>query len=244
MGWFRSLILHPFANRFNLLFLLGWLIVCWSTKGSAPFLVGLGLELGYFGSRMALEFSGRPLWQLRFLKKNARERYFTLVKRVRQIRIDFSNPGPLQSLLKGQIKPIKKMARVFLELLILRSRIDAYVKGIHENYDQKISEIKAKLPEADGEMRKILEQNLDIYSQRRRKYFEVMDKRALIEARLDAIENTLNLLGDYAMGMVEPGQAPAQIELLVSNIQDAESFVSELQSAVPQSSSLRVRVRV
>ncbi len=244
MGWYKSIILHPFANRFNFLFLIGWAITCWSTKGVAAFLIGLAIETIYFGARLALEFSGRPLWQLRFLEKNARERYFNVVRRVRQIRHDLRNVGTLETLLEGQIKHVKRLAGVFIELLIVRSRIDNYVRGIRENYDQKIAEIKDKLTGAEGEVAEILRQNLSIYEQRRRKYFEVMDKRAVIEARLDAIENTLNLLGDYALGMAQPGEAKDQMELLISNIKDAETFVNDVNTAIPQGDSLRMRVRV
>jgi len=242
VGWYKSLILHPLANRFNILFLMGWTITCWSTTSSWPFLAGLAAEAAYFGIRLALEFSGRPLWQLRFLKKDSRERFFNLMKKYRQIKRDFAHVDSLKPMLEGQIKHIGKMTRVFLELLILRSRIDSYVRGIRENYDQKIAEIKGKLHGAQGEVKEILEQNLKIYEQRRVKYFDVMEKRSVIEARLDTIENTVNLLGDYAMGMAAPGEAGDQIELLISNIQDAENFVTEIKSVVPQSSSMRVRV--
>ncbi len=243
MGWYKSLILHPLVNRFNILFVMGWAIACWSTTSPWPFWIGLIAEGLYFGARLALEFSGRPLWQLRFLKKDSRERYFKLIERFRQIKRDFANVDALRPLLEGQIRHIKKMTGVFLELLILRSRIDSYVTGIRENYDQKIAEIKEKMPRAEGRIREILEQNLKIYEQRRAKYFEVMGNRAVIEARLDTIENTLNLLGDYAMGMAAPGEAHDQVELLVSNIRDAENFVSEIKTVVPQSSSIRVRVK-
>jgi len=243
--WYKSLLLHPFANRFNGLYLFSWVVACMAHTGPSPgiFYAGLGIEALYFGVRMALELSGRPLWQLRFLKKDCRERYFRLMKRVHQIRTDFRSVETLQTLLEGQMKQVKRMARVFLELLILRSRIDHYVRNIHENYDQKIEDIRSKLPAAEGQIKEILEQNLEIYKKRRIKYFEVMEKRAIIESRLDNIENTLNLLGDYAIGMAAPGQAQDQIELLVSNIQDAELFVSDVKAAVPQSGSLRVRVR-
>jgi len=243
--WYKSLLLHPLLNRLNLSFVFLWAIVCLADPGASPlpFYTGLAVEIAYIAARMGLEFSGRPLWQLRFLPKDARERFFRLMQRVRQIKGDFKNVGTMKTLLDGQIRHIKRMSRVFLDLMILRTRIDNYVKGIHENYDQKIAEIKSKLPTAEGEIQKILSQNLSIYEQRRAKYFEVMGKRAIIEARLDAIENTLNLLGDYAMGMAAPGMAEDQIGLLVSNIQDAESFVSNVKDTVPQSGSLRMRVK-
>ncbi|MCZ7583547.1 MAG: hypothetical protein M5R36_09550 [Deltaproteobacteria bacterium] len=243
--WYKSLLLHPVANRFNAAYLFVWVIACLQDPGPSPLLFwgGLGLEALYVGARLGLEFSGRPLFQLRFLKKDTRERYFGVMKRVRQIKTDFRNVGQLSTLLEGQMRHVNRMASVFLELLILRSRIDAYVRGIHENYDQKISDIQAKVATAEGEVKQVFQQNLEIYKQRRAKYFEVMGKRAIIEARLDTIENTLNLLGDYAMGMAAPGPAQDQIELLVSNIQDAEMFVSDVKSTVPQVGSLRMRVR-
>jgi len=246
--WFKSyksLLLHPFANRFNFLFLIAWLYACHRGESffSTTFFLGLGIEALYFGARMALEVSGRPLWQLRFLKKDARERYFRLMTRVHQIRQDFRNLQSLQGLLQNQSVNIKEMTTVFLELLLLRSRIDSYVRGIHENYDQKIAEIKSRLPTAQDEIKKILAMNLETYEQRRAKYFEVMGKRAIIEARLDSIENTLNLVGDYAMSMAEPRMAQDQIELLVTNIKDAESFISEIKDTVPQTGSVRMRVR-
>ncbi|MBZ0270957.1 hypothetical protein K8I61_02905 [bacterium] len=249
--WYKSLLLHPFANRWNFAYMALWAIACGADPGPSPLLFysGLAVEIGYIATRLGLEFSGRPLFQLRFLKKEDRERYFRLRKRVGQVESDLKNVGSFQTLLEGHIRDTKRMSEVFLELLILRSRIDSYVRGIHENYDQKIAELKSRLPAADGEVKKMMEQNLQIYEQRRAKYFEVMEKRAVLEARLDTIENTLNLLGDYAMGMAQTGtsrdelSAQAQIDLLIDNIKDAEMFVSDVKTSVPQSGSLRVRVR-
>lgn len=241
VAWNKSLLLHPIVNRYNLAFVAGWAGWCWTTDSPWPFWVGFGLETAYIATRLVLEYSGRPLFQLRFLKKEARDRYFRLVDRLNQIKRDFRTVGTLQPLLEGQYEQVKRMLGVFLELLIVRSRIDGYVRGIRENYDQKIAELRSKIPSAQGEMKGILQQNLDIYEQRRAKYFEVMEKRAVIEGRLDTIENTLSLLGDYAMGMASPDAAQIQIETLVANVQDAERFITDVKDVVPQTGSLRMR---
>jgi hypothetical protein len=245
--WYKSLLLHPIINKFNFLYLVIWgfLFLKLDPINGTNWIFWSGLlaEAGYIGARLGLERWGGSLWQLRFLRKDSRERYFRLMARVRQIRTDFQNVQTLRGLLATQNVNVREMTNVFLELLILRSRIDSYVRGIHENYDQKIAEIKSRLPSAEGEIKKILAMNLETYEQRRSKYFEVMGKRAIIEARLDSIENTLNLVGDYAMSMAEPRMAQDQVELLVANVKDAETFISEIKDTVPQTGSMRMRVK-
>ncbi|MCB1153893.1 MAG: hypothetical protein H6684_13480 [Deltaproteobacteria bacterium] len=245
LKWYKSFILHPIFNRLNILAFGGWIGFSLFAKNPPAFLWGVLAELVYVAVRMGLEYSGRPLWQLRFLKRDSRERYFKLLERVKQTTDDFENVKQLDILLSGEVKQIRHMSQLFLELLILRSRIDEYVKGIHENYDNKIMELKARLDKTpEGEERKLIAQNLAIYEQRRSKYFEVMEKRSVIEARLDTIENTMNLLGDYAVGMATPGREERdQVQHLIESVQDAESFMSDLKSTVPQVGVRRIRVR-
>lgn len=239
--WTRSFLLHPFVNRYNLLYLMSWFCTGLFTELPHVFITGLAVEAAYLIARAVLDRSGNPKFQVRKLSTQAKRRFLTVAQKAATIEQDFQAADSRSKLLNHSLRQAKRLTNVFLDLLIMDWRITRYVHTIKENYDQKIAQLSSQLDNTDGEIKALVERNLEIYRKRREKYFEMLEKQLVIRGRLDTIENTLNLLADTALGLRDPADTSGQVELLLTNVQDAETFVNDIRQIVPQSSRMRVR---
>ena len=237
--WTQSFLLHPFANRFNLLYLLGWFVAGVGTDLPHVFLIGLGLEAAYLAIRATLDRSDNPHFLMRRLPGSSKRRFLNVARKSAAIERDFQAADPQSQLLNHSLAQAKRLTRVFLDLLLMDHRMSRYINSIRENFDQKILQLKSKLPGATGRTKSQIEWNIEIYEKRREKYFEMEKKRKVIEGQLDVIENTLNLLADTALGLSSPGDSTEQVELLMTNMEDAEIFVNDIRELVPESSRIR-----
>lgn len=241
--WTQSFLLHPFFNRFNMTFFLGWISVGLFTELPHVFLSGLAAETIYLIARGVLDRSGKPIFQMRKLPAPAKRRFLKVAQSAGMIQKNFVAADPESKLLNHSLNQAKRLARVFLELLLMDDKLNKYIGAIRENFDQKIAGFLREAQTSTGEMKELAERNQSIYEKRRQKFFEMIEKQKVIRGRLDTIENTLKLLGDTAMGIHEPSEVvtDSQIELLLTNVQDAEDFIGEFRRTVPLMEQQKVR---
>jgi hypothetical protein len=239
--WLQSFLLHPFFNRFNMLYLASWFLVGVGTKVPHVFIGGLSVEVLYLVVRAIIDRSGKPMFQIRKLPSSSKRRFIEVSKQAAYIEKNFEAADPYSKLLNTSLTQAKRLLRVFIDLLLMENRIDKYIRTIRENFDQKIAQLKQQVAQTDGEIKRIAEKNLEIYEKRRNKYLEMVEKKQIIDGRLNTIENTLKLLADTSAGIKGPEDTEGQIEMLISNVEDAESILGEFNQAVPLETRERVR---
>jgi hypothetical protein len=239
--WLQSFLLHPFFNRFNGIFFAGWIGAGLFTELPHVFLTGFAIEVAYLVFRGMLDRTGRPLFMLRRLPTPAKKRFLAVADMAHTIEQDFERIAPDSKLLDRSADQAKRMAGTFLNLLISEYRIETYLKSIREDFNAKISELTIQAQSASGEMKELIERNIEIYRKRQEKFGELQQKQVVIRGRLDTIENTLNLLSDTAASLGKPGEVSQHLDLLMTNVADAEIVIDQVQQMVPD--NLRQRVR-
>jgi hypothetical protein len=231
--WLKSFWLHPFANRFNLLYMMGWFGAWAFADIPHAFLAGFAGEVIYLLVRGAIDrSSGNPLAQVRRLPYGMRKRFLEMADKAAAIERDFNAADAESKLLHHSLTQTKRLTLVFLELLLADHRIAVYLGNIKVNFDDKIVALESEAETASGQIKTLAEKNVEIFKKRREKYLQVIEKQQIIKGRLDTIENTLRLLGDMAVGIGQPEDTDSQIELLLTNVQDAEMFVGEIREVV------------
>ena len=233
--WIQSFLLRPFFNRFNMAFFLGWISVGLFTELPHVFIYGLAVESIYLILRGAMDRSENSLLQMRKLPAPSKKRFLKVAKNAGMIQRNFEAADPKSKLLSHSLTQAKGLRKVFLELLLMDDKLNKYIGTIRENFDQKIVGFQNEAQTSSGEMKELAQRNQAIYEKRRQKYFEMIEKQKVIRGRLDTIENTLKLLSDTAMGIHAPSEVvtDSQIELLLTNVQDAEDFIGEFRQDVP-----------
>ena len=238
MKWIKSFLLHPFFNRFNLLYLLAGFGGAIFTDVPHLGWIVLGGEALYLGVRGALDRSALPAFQLRRLPYKDRQRYLQLWAMADRAKHDLATNKNLYAAMSASRQQIGRLLSSCLELLILRHRLDRYVNARRGNYDSEIAKLRARMALADEKDRALLQSNLQVLEKRQAVYADLLRLGASLETRLNTIEHSLRLLGEVSVGMSDPAEVNTQVEVILANVEDAESFVHELHGVVDP---LRVR---
>lgn len=232
-SWYKSFVLHPLFNRFNMIYMVTWFFAGVATELPHVFISGLAVEGIYLAVRYALDKTGINIFQLRKLPSAQKKRFLDVAEKAARIQDDVNLASPNSPLMNHSAGQAKRLTHVFLQLLLMEYRLSTYIRSINENYDDKIRELTGRLSVSQGEVKNLLQKNLEIYLKRREKYFAMVEKEKVIAGRLDTIENTLKLLGDTTVGLGSPNNVSDQLDLLLTNVQDAETFMTEMDEYVP-----------
>lgn len=239
MKWTKSFLLHPWFNRFNLLYLAAGLVATISVPvDGVGWAVVLG-EAAYLLVRGVLDRGGAPALQMRRLPYKSRNRYLQIWQTADQVRTDLKINKHTAVGLPASYRQVNRLLRTFLELSLLHDRIDRYLRSRRVNYAQEIAKANQRMAAADENERRLLASNIEVLQKRKVVTADLVKRLKSIESRLDATENSLRLLSEVSIGLSDPAEVSSQVEVILANVEDAESFVHELQEVV---APLRVEV--
>lgn len=239
--WIQSFLLHPFFNRFNLSFIMLWLVAGVWPGVPDVFFIGLAVEAAYLVIRGIIDRGQNPYFQIRKLSFQSRRNYLDVAQKAALIQDAFENADAKSKILNYSLNQAKRLTKVFLELLIMEKRVDDYLKmSAKENFDQKLISLRNTVSQSTGERKSLALRNLEIYEKRVNKYRKMIEDYKMIRLQLDTIKNTLDLLSDTAVGLKMPEDTSTQVDLLMTNMDDAETFMEDLRSTVPIAEPIKV----
>lgn len=233
MKWIKSFLLHPWVNRFNLLYLFAGLTAVMTVPGD--YNLGwfvLGGEAAYLTVRGILDRSRLPAFQLRRLPAKERQRYLRLWETARRVEEDLQANSHRIGAMSASATQVKSLLKSFLELLLAGRRIDSNVLGRRIDFNAEILKANAQKAAAQEAERTILDRNIEVLKKRQENYLELVEKRRLIDHRLGAIENAIELLAEVGAGLSDSSEAADQVQVILSNVEDAQSFVEELNQVI------------
>ncbi len=234
MKWVRSFLLHPWLNRFNLAFLTLGLVGVIATGPDVP--VGwatLGVEAAYLVVRGVLDRSRSRLFQIRRLPARERNRYFRLWETCRRVEGDLAQNKHQVGAMAADAGQLKRLLVTCLDLLLAAQRIDQYALSRSHNFDAAIADATAGLEQATEKEKEILAGNVEVLRKRREAFRDLTERRRMIDHRLSTLENAIELLGEVGVGLNQPAEAADQVKVILANVEDAESFMSELNQVIP-----------
>jgi hypothetical protein len=233
--WIKSFLLHPWMNRFNVLFLFAAFVLYWADPLDALGINNLGWmllggELAYLGVRGYLDRGAIPEFNIRKMKPKDRERYFALAERAAAAKQRLeTGSGPINSMLSGSRDQLERMVQTFLKLQLVAHQIDQVkIENKKTDYDDEIAKVQAKLATAADSERAYLESNLDVLKKRRVTQADLAERRSALETRLSTIEHAVGLLSEVGLGASDPSETADQVQLVLANVEDAETFMDEL----------------
>ncbi len=240
--WIESFLLHPFFNRFNLSYIFLWFGVgIWPGEPDF-FLAGLFSEVLYLVIRGVVDRGANPYLQIRKLSFQARRRFLTVAERASKIKDAFESADAESKILNYSLNQAKRLSKVFLELLIMEKRFEDYLKRTtKENFELKSTKLRQAVEGSTGQRKSLALRNLEIFEKRRSKHEKMKNDLGIIRLQLDTIQNTLDLLFDTALGLGMPDDSSPQVDLLLTNMEDAETFIEDLRDTVPIYQSTKVK---
>jgi len=237
--WIKSFYLHPWVNRFNLLYLVaGALATATAPVDNIGWFVLAGEAL-YLLVRGALDRSDMPQFRIRKLPIRARMRYVKIWDIAERMKRDLDSNLHFAAGLTASVGQVDRLRHSFLDLLLLHQRIVQYTRWQQTNYPDKIAQLNREIALAnDPTQREVLQSNRQLLEKRQKVYQDLMQRSKTIEARLDTIENSLQLLSEVGIGLIDPAEVSQQVQVILTNVEDAETFVNEMAEVV-----LPLRVR-
>lgn len=239
MKWTKSFLLHPWINRFNLLYLAAGAVATISVPVDNIGWFVLAGEAVYLFARSVLDRGNLPAFQIRKLRTRARARYLKIWNIADHMKHDLNAGRHTAAGLTASVEQVDRLRHSFLELLLLHRRIEQYTQRQQINYPGKIARLNRDIAvAADPAQQAMLQSNLLLLKKRQKVYQDLRQRAKTIEARLDAIENSLQLLSEVGIGLIDPAEVSQQVEVILTNVEDAETFVNEMAEVV-----LPLRVR-
>ena len=155
-----------------------------------------------------------------------RQKYRSICKRVEADLID-------DPLVEAAVQKLETLSDAFLRLLGTQQRTDALIG--EENTTQlaqQLEEAKRRADQADGQVKELRAQNAQILQDRIDQIDRAKENHGLIVEQLKVIEAGIDVLHDRIMVLDGITEIGSQVDLMLTNLQDAEQRALEMDSLV------------
>lgn len=133
-------------------------------------------------------------------------------------------------LLQGVLANLQQLSLSYLKMLLADHELARLSDSAEEEkLRQQLAALDEKIAaESDAHIMTTLQQNRDLLAQRLAARDGVHDKRKRIVAQLDLLDSSARLLRDRAGDVKSPADITSQVDLAVSNLNDARMLEGEL----------------
>ncbi len=136
-------------------------------------------------------------------------------QRILQLAAD--NPSLTVDLMRDELAKIDSLLEDFLDLAAVCARCEAHVQSFdlasldasQQLYRQRIGAYKPT-----DQRRGVAEKNLEVLTQRRKRYEDLLRSLETARGQMDLMENTFRLLSDEIVTMADPSELGARLEEL------------------------------
>jgi len=138
---------------------------------------------------------------------------------------------PRSSLLGVALSKLEQFGASFLRMLVSHQNYVKYLSQIdRERIVQEITRIDRDIEGRSGRVAELKQKNRDILSQRLERIEKARENREVVEAELDVMINTINLLRDQTISITDPQGISLQIDTVLENMRDTDELVREIDS--------------
>ncbi len=152
--------------------------------------------------------------------------------RILQLAAD--NPSLTVDLMRTELAKIDSLLEDFLDLAAVCARCETHVTSFdlasldasQQLYRQRIAALKPT-----DQRRAVAEKNLEVLTQRRKRYEDLLRSLETARGQMDLMENTFRLLGDEIVTMADPSELGARLEELRVGVAAIRETTAEPEDA-------------
>jgi hypothetical protein len=169
------------------------------------------------------------------LSRNDQMRAFALREqkaRIFQLAID--NPSLTVDLMKDELDKIDKLLEDFLDLAAVCARCETHVQSFDLNAlnaSYALYQQQAQYYRPTDKRRSVAEKNLEVLTQRRKRYEDLLRSLEMARGQMDLMENTFRLLADEIVTMADPSELGARLEELRVGVAAIRETTAEPEEA-------------
>jgi hypothetical protein len=206
-------------------------------------LIGAGIEGLYLWAvsrhprfRAAIDAQGKPgaSWDSRYqslighLDEDARSVQEGIEQQATEIIDLLSRTGATES----QIGDVRQMAWLHLKLLAARAsflQVIASARREHRNLEEQQDRIEARLKRGDAEddLRRSLEQQLEVIRSRRAAHADAERRRELVEAELERLRQQVSLVREQALLATDEHSVAQSLDALSASLNEANRWLKD-----------------
>ena len=251
---------EAFLNPWNLAFLIMAMLTAFFLSGAEPWfnvvlILAAAAELMYLGIMPRQERFQRAIKAQRIaehnkpptqkeifqlLTRHSQRRYARLRKLEKDIEANYRKLSyASQGLLDSHLQKINGLLDSYLNLLYQKERYEQYSHSTSEReVVQTISALREDMSDDSPRVRAIKERRMRILEQRLDRFKRSSENQEIIEAQLETIEDVIKYIHEQSMTLRNPEEITFQLDTLLSEVEETEASVEELEDVFSQTSNL------
>ena len=146
-----------------------------------------------------------------------------------------------QNILQPSVEKVDYLLGMFLRAQVTLNRIKNHlVDSGKPLIDKQIHAIEQdlKLPMTD-KLKDVKAKNLEILKQRLARLGKLEEDMDIVDTQLNTLENAIKFMGDQSVALTDPKQISEQVDHLVSDVQDTEKSISDVEVFLNAQSELK-----
>ncbi len=136
-------------------------------------------------------------------------------QKARIFQLAAENPSLTVDLMKEELSRIDRLLEDFLDLGVMCGRCEAHLRSFDlQTLDASLQAYRAQVEyHKPGDKRRgVAEKNLEVLTQRRKRYEDLLHSLETARGQMDLMENTFRLLADEIVTMADPSELGARLE--------------------------------
>lgn len=156
-------------------------------------------------------------------------KFETIYQQIRQTVENLNSPS--SSIWELGLSKLEFLLGTYSRMLYFHQKYNEHLSQVdRDRIKQQIQTIDRELINRTGRIAELKQKNKEILSQRLEKIEKAKENREVIEAELEVMFNTINLLKDQTISMGDPQGISEQIDTVLANMEDTEVLIKEMDS--------------
>lgn len=167
------------------------------------------------------------------LTEQSANRYRAFREKYRLVSEKASADFPNNALIEASMQKLETLSDTYLKLLFSLERSQAYLGKIDsKTLQDKMTREMKEIEGADFQIKQMRMRNIDMLNKRLAKIEKGKENIKVMVAQIDMIEQSMEMMTDDMMTTEKISEVGTQIDLMMTNMEDANRIIGEMDSLV------------
>ena len=142
-----------------------------------------------------------------------------------------------QGLLESHLSKIDDLLSSFLTMMQQKERFGLYASSVQEReVVRDMAQLRTEMKGASDHVRRIKLRRYKVLEQRLVRFKKTQERLEILNEQIETIEDVVDYIHEQSMTLQNPEQISLQLDVLLSDVEETEASVGEIESAFGDSS--------
>lgn len=147
--------------------------------------------------------------------------------------------SPRSALMGVSLSRLDNMIYTYFQMLLTHQNYSRYLSSVdRDRIVRQIAALEREIEARNDRVAQLKKKNREILQQRLERIDKARENIEVVEAELEVMLNTVQLLKDQTVSISDPQGISQQIDAVLENMKDAEALVQEMDSFIHQEAVL------